>query len=183
MAELVLRSGKRAGKRISLPATEVVVGRDEGCHIRLTSSDISRRHCILRTDGDTLVVADLGSRNGTHVNDIAIKAPTALKPGDLLRVGPFLFQVPGGEGDANPEADISGWLTEEGTLSGAKPANAGNDTTLVPDLSGGASTAEMKQISADEATKGQAKEAPPDPIVEQAAEVIRGYWAAKKTKR
>jgi len=183
MAELILRSGKRAGKRIPLPVTEAVIGRDEGCHIRLTSSDISRRHCLLRCERGVILVADLGSRNGTHVNDIPIKAPTALKPGDMLRVGPFLFQVPGGEEDGNSEADISGWLTEEGTVAGGKPANVANDTTLVPDLSGQKTTTEMKLLPPAGEASAKPEAAPPDPIAAQAAEVIREYWAGKKVKR
>ncbi len=187
MAELILRSGKRAGKRIPLSSAEVVIGRDEGCHIRLTSSDISRRHCLLRCDGETIVAADLGSRNGTHVNDVAIKGPTALRPGDRLRVGPFLFQVPGGEESLSSDADISGWLTEEGTLAGGPPANLKNDTTLVPDLRGRkeGDTTELEVASVAAGVKGSPDQVglPPDPLVVQAGQAIREYWSAKKSKR
>jgi hypothetical protein len=43
--------------------------------------------------GDGWTVKDLGSRNGTHVNDVRIAEETALKVGDELRVGPLHFQV------------------------------------------------------------------------------------------
>lgn len=183
MAELILRSGKRSGKRIPLPTAEVVIGRDEGCHIRLTSSDVSRRHCLLRCDGEEITAADLGSRNGTHVNDTAIDGPTLLKPGDMLRVGPFLFQVPGGDDVRTTDAEIGGWLTEEGTFAGTRPANTKNDTTLVPDLSSSKSgdTTEFELSVVDR--KETPPEEPPDPIAAQAAQVIREYWAAKKPKR
>lgn len=185
MAELILRSGKRAGKRIPLPGAEAVIGRDEGCHIRLTSSDISRRHCLLRVSAGQIVAADLGSRNGTHVNDSPIKAPTPLRPGDLLRIGPFLFQVPRADGGDSADAEISGWLTEEGTLAGGPPANVANDTAFVPDLGAAEKgTAEMEVLpTAESRPEPDAGRLPPDPIVAQAAEVIGQYWAAKKPKR
>ena len=187
MAELILRSGKRAGKRIPLPSAEIVIGRDEGCHIRLTSSDVSRRHCLLRCNGESLVAADLGSRNGTHVNDVAIDGPTSLRPGDRLRIGPFLFQVPGGEESIGSEADISGWLTEEGTLAGGPPAHVTNDTTQIPDVEGKKvdDTTELKIApvrGANAEPKAEPEHRPVDPIVAQAAQAIREYWTAKKPK-
>lgn len=185
MPELILRSGKRAGKRIPLPAAEAVIGRDEGCHIRLTSSDVSRRHCLLRCEGAGIIVADLGSRNGTHVNDVPIKGPTPLRPGDRLRVGPFLFQVPGGGEEGTSDADISGWLTEEGTLTGGPPSGVSNDTSLVPDVAGTSqnTTTELRLVpTAEEANAAGAAAQPADPVVAQAAQIIREYWAAKKKR-
>jgi pSer/pThr/pTyr-binding forkhead associated (FHA) protein len=182
---LILRSGKRAGKRIPLPGAEVVIGRDEGCHIRLTSPDVSRRHCMLRCNGDEVVAADLGSRNGTHVNDVPIKGPTPLRPGDRLRVGPFLFQVPGGGEEGSSDADISGWLTEEGTLTGGPPSGVSNDTSLVPDVAGASqkTTTELRLIpTSDEASAPAPQAQPADPVVVQAAQVIREYWSTKKTR-
>jgi pSer/pThr/pTyr-binding forkhead associated (FHA) protein len=186
MPELILRSGKRSGRRITLPGGEVVIGRDEGCRIRLTSSDVSRRHCLLRCDGEEITAADLGSRNGTYVNDAAITSPTLLRPGDLLRVGPFLFQVPSAADDGSSDEDISGWLTEEGTEAGGPPPNLKNDTTLMPEMEAkSGDTTELKLAPAG--TAGRMASEPPvppaDPVVTQAAAVIREYWASKKSRR
>ncbi len=94
MAEFIIQSGKHVGKRLTIPPGKVVIGRDEDCQIRTASSDISRRHCALQIDADGVTAEDLGSRNGTFVNDVPITATTRLKPGDVLRVGPMIFQVP-----------------------------------------------------------------------------------------
>jgi pSer/pThr/pTyr-binding forkhead associated (FHA) protein len=179
MPELILRSGKRSGRHITLAAGEVVIGRDEGCRIRLTSSDVSRQHCLLRCNESSVVAMDLGSRNGTYVNDVPIAKPTPLRPGDLLRVGPFVFQLPGASDEHRSDEEISGWLTEEGTLANAPPRGVKNDTTLVPAIE---ERSQRKTEPLPTATLPESVPSPiaADPIVEQAAEVIREYWTSKK---
>ncbi|MBA4031499.1 MAG: hypothetical protein C0478_11515 [Planctomyces sp.] len=141
MAELLIRSGSSTGQRLSLPPRELVVGRDESADIRLNSALVSRRHCrvspgvVLRPGVETLVVEDLGSQNGTFVNEVAITAATTLEPGDRLRVGAMIFELagagstptrssaginsPSSTGFARPaggkapsDADITDWLTQ-----------------------------------------------------------------------
>jgi pSer/pThr/pTyr-binding forkhead associated (FHA) protein len=184
MPELILRSGKRAGRRIALPAGEIIIGRDEDCRIRLTSSDVSRHHCLLRGTADgELVAADLGSRNGTYVNNVPINGPTALRPGDLLRVGPFLFQVPGPADERSSDEEISGWLTEEGTVARVPPKGVvTNDTTLMDEMRDSGSTQEI-DVAAAGVGEPQAGTPQKDPIVNQAAEIIREYWRAKTGSR
>ena len=94
MAEFIILSGKHSGKRLTLSGEEAVIGRDDDCQVRLTSQEISRRHCRIVMTGETIVVTDLGSRNGTFINDIAIQSETLLRPGDVLQVGPMRLQIP-----------------------------------------------------------------------------------------
>lgn len=94
MAELLIHSGKLQGRKLTLPEGEIVLGRDECCQLRLNSNDISRQHCALTCTADGLRVRDMGSSNGTYVNDVQIDGEVLLHPGDLLRVGPMIFQVP-----------------------------------------------------------------------------------------
>ncbi len=69
-------------------SSELLIGRDDDCAIRLSGNDVSRRHATLRRtgDGSSLSVQDLGSRNGTRVNGKAVHS-AALRPNDVLRVG------------------------------------------------------------------------------------------------
>lgn len=69
------------------------VGREKGCKIRIPSNAISRKHCRLEILKDMLTVEDLGSANGTFVNEVKIAEMSYLKPGDVLRIGPFRFLV------------------------------------------------------------------------------------------
>jgi predicted component of type VI protein secretion system len=94
MFDLVVQSGKLEGKRLLLPLEkDIVIGREEGCQIVLPSTLISRQHCRLRRTELGLLVEDLGSQNGTFVNDVAIEGETLLVVGDTLRVGAILFEV------------------------------------------------------------------------------------------
>lgn len=62
------------------------IGRATGADFIVDEALVSRIHCRLEADRDGVVVIDLGSRNGTFVNDQRIER-TRLKPGDRVRVG------------------------------------------------------------------------------------------------
>ena len=129
MPALIIQSGKRRGKKLLLPDVDVVIGRDEGCQIRLSSKDVSRQHCVLRNSPQGLLVRDLGSQNGTLVNDLPIQEETLLKPGDLLRVGPMVFQVAEEQPQVQVLTDdrISDWLSDDDVQ---RNGNFG-DTTVI----------------------------------------------------
>ena len=95
MTELLIPSGKLKSRKLELPAGEILIGRDESCQIRLASTEISRQHCRLRCGPEGIYILDLGSRNGTYVNNASIQQEILLKPGDLIRVGPLELMVPG----------------------------------------------------------------------------------------
>jgi pSer/pThr/pTyr-binding forkhead associated (FHA) protein len=91
--KLIVLAGAKDGTQIPLKKDKFVIGRASECTLRAGSEAISRRHCaILRTDG-VWTARDLGSRNGTYVNDQKIEQPTPLSVGDELRVGPLKFRV------------------------------------------------------------------------------------------
>jgi len=69
------------------------IGRGETCHLRPNSEQVSREHAEFSIAGDTVVLRDLGSRNGTLVNGKAITEPYTLKDRDLVQVGPLTFAV------------------------------------------------------------------------------------------
>ena len=85
-------SGGHSGRRHVLQDSALVLGRSPECDICLESAGISRRHAELREKGDIFVLQDLGSSNGTHLNDHRITGPTPVKDGDLVRVGDVVFK-------------------------------------------------------------------------------------------
>jgi len=117
MAKLIIQTGKLAGKPLTIPPKDVIIGRDEGCFIRMGSADISRRHCSLKSTADGILVTDLGSSNGTFVNDLSIKSPTILQSGDRLRVGPAVFLADGPKPKID-ESAIEDWLTDGDSKAG-----------------------------------------------------------------
>jgi hypothetical protein len=90
---VVVLDGKHAGRQMKLPATQFVIGRDPSCHLRPTSSDVSRFHCAIATYSGQPHVRDLKSRNGTFVNERRISGAVRLHRGDVLRIGPLRFRI------------------------------------------------------------------------------------------
>jgi DNA-binding winged helix-turn-helix (wHTH) protein len=78
------------GEPILLIAGENVIGR-EGPGVVLNSPTVSRRHARVVVDGTDAIVEDLGSKNGTFLNNENVTSPQALKDGDRIRVGSFLL--------------------------------------------------------------------------------------------
>lgn len=99
LPKYVLRgvSGVTFGKIYPLQ-TSVVIGRQSECEIPIPSEEVSRRHAELRVTPDGVMVEDLGSSNGTYVNDRRITRQL-MKAGDELRLDTirFLLLAPGQE--------------------------------------------------------------------------------------
>jgi len=66
---------------------ENVLGRGPESVLWVDDGTVSRRHAMIRVDGDGAVLEDLGSRNGTFVRERRIEAPVALHDGDRIRLG------------------------------------------------------------------------------------------------
>lgn len=140
-------TGKHQGKKMALvEGCRLVIGRDEGVAVRLATSEVSRRHCVIRAREGVVSVEDLGSRNGTQINDVTITKRTRVKAGDVLRVGPILFKlevkqkaaaVSVKEPSAAIESETDEVLTTESTedsivnwLAEEEPAAADTDTVV-----------------------------------------------------
>ena len=74
------------GKRTVLSGARVLVGRSRDCDVVLDDPNVSRRHAELRRQGDTWMVADLGSTNGVKVNGRRVQEQP-LSPGDEITLG------------------------------------------------------------------------------------------------
>jgi pSer/pThr/pTyr-binding forkhead associated (FHA) protein len=90
---VVLTAGKKKGMNIPIKSAEFLIGRGPGCHLRPKSSIFSDRHCVLVKQGEQVFIRDLGSSNGTYVNQKAVQGDVELHDRDRLRVGFLSFQV------------------------------------------------------------------------------------------
>jgi pSer/pThr/pTyr-binding forkhead associated (FHA) protein len=95
--KLIVLAGAKEGLEIPLKKDKFLIGRAKECALRAGSEAISRRHCAIIRRDTGWTVRDLGSRNGTHVNDEKITAEVPLKEGDELRVGPLKFRIAAAE--------------------------------------------------------------------------------------
>ncbi|HEX5442481.1 MAG TPA: FHA domain-containing protein [Pirellulales bacterium] len=77
---------------VMLDRLPVVLGRGAKADIRLSDRTLSRRHCEIDRVSATLVVRDLGSKNGTRVNRAHV-SEAVLMPGDKLTLGACTFVV------------------------------------------------------------------------------------------
>jgi pSer/pThr/pTyr-binding forkhead associated (FHA) protein len=93
---LVLFKKDGSQKSFSLPDNTTVIGRRHDCDLCIPLKTVSRRHCQLNQNNETLKIRDLGSRSGTFLNGNKIDE-TTVKPGDYIRIGPltFLLQIDG----------------------------------------------------------------------------------------
>ena len=83
-------TGKLEDTVISMTEGPVLIGRQAGATLKIGNASVSRRHAIIERDGDRFVIADLGSRNGTFVNDVPIRR-RELQHGDRVRIGDSQF--------------------------------------------------------------------------------------------
>ncbi|MCW3067958.1 MAG: hypothetical protein JWL67_583 [Solirubrobacterales bacterium] len=74
---------------------ELVLGRGDHAEIRLEDPFASSKHARIYEQGNIFVVEDLGSTNGTYLNEELLETPRPLHPGDRLRIGDseFAFEV------------------------------------------------------------------------------------------
>jgi pSer/pThr/pTyr-binding forkhead associated (FHA) protein len=95
MADLILEivEGPEAGRQVPVE-TVVDIGREPSLPLHLDQdTQASRRHARVTAQGGQAVVEDLGSTNGTYVNEQPIHSPRALNPGDRIRVGLTVLEL------------------------------------------------------------------------------------------
>lgn len=90
---LLVANGKKAGQVVPVTGPKFFIGRAEDCHLRPRTDTVSRHHCAILYEGGFVLVRDLGSKNGTFVNDERIRPEAELKNGDRLRIGQLEFEV------------------------------------------------------------------------------------------
>jgi hypothetical protein len=84
---VVLGGSVLSGCGFPVGAGQNVIGREPGAVIQLHDDLVSRRHAMVTRTGDDVVIEDLGSANGTWVNEQPLVGRRPLRPGDVVRVG------------------------------------------------------------------------------------------------
>ena len=84
--KLVVINGALKGTTFSLNVDEVSIGRESANVVSLMHASVSRRHCVIKREGDEFRILDLESYNGTFVNGIPIK-DQKLAHSDQIRIG------------------------------------------------------------------------------------------------
>ena len=105
MPQLRVLSGFSKGLVLQLEDRELVIGRDPECEIPLdVQSPASRRHAKIFKKGDSWIIEDLGSMNGTEVNSVSIQQQE-LKEGDSVGIGDSVILFEGSKKASQEAAD------------------------------------------------------------------------------
>ena len=87
----VLEPQADAGRRIDVTG-ELTIGRAAGCQVVFDDTFISQLHAKVTPVGDGVMVEDLGSTNGTYVNQQRVVVPVLAGPGDRLQFGGVVME-------------------------------------------------------------------------------------------
>jgi len=94
---LVVMYGPDLGRRVALERATFTIGRSSQSDLCIDHESISRTHArIVYRDG-AHHIEDLGSTNGTHLNDVAVTVPAALAHGMQIRVGSSILKFISGD--------------------------------------------------------------------------------------
>ncbi|MBX3432399.1 MAG: FHA domain-containing protein [Pirellulales bacterium] len=140
MASLFVIQGRDQGSRFPLEESIHSIGRTQTNTIRLHDTEVSRNHAELIRRGDSYVLRDTGSSNGTYVNGQMV-AERALLTGDQIQVGSSLLLYTGFHDDAPEDlADLVDIVPLAGDHGGsrivASLSQTGGSEWLMPDARG-----------------------------------------------
>ena len=105
MAKLVVLSEGFAGKTYELKTDKTTIGRVDDNSFSIPEGSISSHHCEIHLKGGKVYVKDLGSTNGTFVNEKQVKGEAQLPSGKVLRLGQIEIRLETGEADGD-QGDI-----------------------------------------------------------------------------
>ena len=88
---LVVIYGHDLGRKHSLESAAVTLGRSPKCDIQIDQESVSRAHSKITNAGRSVRIRDLGSTNGTYVNDELVEERT-LADGDFIKIGRTIFK-------------------------------------------------------------------------------------------
>ena len=133
-----------AGRRRLVVNQTILIGRAAECQLRLSSLNVSRRHCLLRVSPTEAWVTDLHSSNGTYVNGkrLVPGEETRVVNGSKVIVGPYEFTV-----RSQSSSDNSGVNGADEKEMGSSATITVSDVTAVP--SDGSGTPAAESLLAD----------------------------------
>ena len=89
---LVVYSGGDTGRQITLDEGTHSIGRSAAASLQIDGPGMSRLHAEVSVEGASVLLRDLGSANGSFVQDRRLNGPRLLSGGDLVRLGSVLLK-------------------------------------------------------------------------------------------
>ncbi len=85
-AYLIVLAGSAMGEMFKIVRPQTIIGRGQTAHVRMMDDGISREHCEIQVEGDSMILHDLGSTNGTFCRGLRVDRHV-LEDGDKILVG------------------------------------------------------------------------------------------------
>ena len=86
-AYLIVLAGNNVGEMYKVAGEQMVIGRGQNAEIQIIDEGISRRHARVFVNGQSVLIEDCGSTNGTFLNGQKLGGREVLKDGDKIQVG------------------------------------------------------------------------------------------------
>ncbi|MBI2893480.1 MAG: GGDEF domain-containing protein [Deltaproteobacteria bacterium] len=111
---LVVIYGDELGKKVPLGSGSIIIGRSSKCDIQVDQESVSRNHAKMKNTGKFFTIRDLGSTNGTYVNDELVDEAN-LRDGDQVKIGRTIFKfLSGGNMETAYHEEIYRLMTVDG---------------------------------------------------------------------
>ena len=112
---LIVIYGHDMGRRVHVGTEPLSIGRSPKCDVHVDQESVSRNHCQIHFTGNEFMVRDLGSTNGTYVNDDLVQDEWRLSHGDQLKVGRTILKfIVGDEIEVQYHEEIYRLMTSDG---------------------------------------------------------------------
>ncbi len=174
MLKVRLREGRDGAiEEFDIHKDEATIGRLKSNDIVLPRPNVSKRHARVMVRDGEVVIADLGSTNGTYVGDHKIAAATLVRPGDKVIIGDFILELSYAPGEVEHEAASPPPVPEPPPLPTEPPGDAAqgggtaifaspsaSPTAVLDTTSGGEPTVEPTPALSQE----PAPALPPEPV-------------------
>ena len=102
-------------REVLVSKDEFLIGRGTDCDLQLGGNEVSRHHCMVRTQMGDYFLMDLGSSNGTFLNGLRVRSQASLKSHDELQIGPFRFIVELGDDESVHWGSAEGFTPSDTT--------------------------------------------------------------------
>src|SRR3954447_13903174 len=97
---LVVIYGLELGRKYNLENANIIIGRSSKSDVQIDQESVSRNHAKIINTGKSIILRDLGSTNGTYVNDELIDE-YVLRDGDFIKIGRTIFKFLSGNNIEN----------------------------------------------------------------------------------
>lgn len=146
--ELLIQCPDGQTKTYPLEGDRVCLGRSSAAELCFAEdAGLSRQHLALEREGNDWVVQDLGSKNGTLVNNVPLKARLLLRPGDRITAGHLVIVYD--EPSASPGQPAPGIVVFDGSATSDSPSTS----TVITSLEGAISQQTLLQQDPNKGSK------------------------------